>query len=115
MSHYTACLFRAVFLLYERIVEYKFFFKTMALPLPVSARTPRHEMVRQVTLDIASPEMTDDDAEEPEFVTPVTEKVAGGVAMFKNPVVTWKKPLRQGGNLAVVDATLSFGVGNGNS
>ncbi|CAM9280554.1 unnamed protein product [Ascophyllum nodosum] len=68
----------------------------------------------QVTLDIASPEMTDDDAEEPEFVTPVTEKVAGGVATFKNPVVTWKKPLRQGGNLAVVDATLSFGVGNGN-
>lgn len=65
-----------------------------------------------MTLDVTAAIEGDPHEEGPEFVGSVTEKVAAGAATFKNPVVKWSKPLRQEGELVVVDATLSFGTGN---
>lgn len=65
-----------------------------------------------MTLDISPATAGGTEADDLDFATPATEKVSGGVATL-SPVVKWNKALRQEGELAVVDATLS--VGNGSS
>lgn len=66
----------------------------------------------QVGLEIMAAVEGNADDEGPEFVGTMKTMVAAGVATFTPPVVKWNKPLKQEGELAVVDATLSIGSGS---